>query len=171
MTGEEKKVAIVTGTSLPHQHTLTLGAAQGIGEAIALRLAKDGFNVVLADLPSSEGQAAKVAKAAEAFGAKTSVIAVDVSKKAQVDALVEKTVAELGRLDVMVANAGIAPVGPFMDVSEETIDKLHAVNVKGVLFCYQAAARQMIKQGWGGRLIGECDAGGGVMMCRWRWRS
>jgi NAD(P)-dependent dehydrogenase (short-subunit alcohol dehydrogenase family) len=58
----------------------------------------------------------------------------------------------------MVANAGIAPVGPLLDITEEVLDRLVAVNVKGVLFCYQAAARQMLKQGKGGRLIGEYDA-------------
>lgn len=60
----------------------------------------------------------------------------------------------------MVANAGIAPVGPIMDLTEETFDKLLGVNVKGVLFCYQAAAKQLIKQGEGGRLIGAYQCAG-----------
>lgn len=145
MTGEEHKVAIVTGS------------AQGIGAEIAIRLAKDGYDVVLADLEGSMGNLTKVAKQAEAGrpGAKTVCIACDVTSKADVDALVESTVAQLGRLDCMVANAGIAPVGFFLDITEDMFDKITAVNVKGVLFCYQAAARQLIKQGWGGRLIGE----------------
>lgn len=61
---------------------------------------------------------------------------------------------------VMIANAGIAPVGPFLEVSVDTLDNLHAVNVRGVFLCYQAAARQMIKQGGGGKLIAACSTAG-----------
>lgn len=80
----------------------------------------------------------------------------------------------------MVANAGIAPVGPLLDLTEEVYDKILAVNLKGVLFCYQAAARQMIKQGEGGRIIGLCETAtrladtSGMLHCRtegipWLW--
>lgn len=61
---------------------------------------------------------------------------------------------------VMIANAGIAPVGPFLETSVETLDNLHAVNVRGVWLCYQAGARQFIKQGGGGKLIAACSTAG-----------
>lgn len=140
----DRKVAIVTG------------AAQGIGEAIALRLARDGYDIALADLERSIEGLERVSLAVQAVrdGARTTCIACDVRKKTDVDAMVAKTVSDLGRVDCMVANAGICPVGPFLDLTEEVFDNITAVNVKGVIFCYQAAARQMIKQGWGGRLIG-----------------
>lgn len=62
----------------------------------------------------------------------------------------------------MVANAGIAPVASFLEMKPELFDKIHAVNVRGVFLCYQAAAKQMVKQGSGGRLIGMSDLSIGV---------
>lgn len=137
------KVAIVTG------------AAKGIGQAIAVRLASDGYAVAVADLSSAKAGAEGVVGEITKAGGKAVFIACDVRSKAEVDALVASTVQQLGRVDCMVANAGIAPVGPFMELGEDTLDSLMDVNVKGVLWCYQAAARAMIEQGGGGKLIGE----------------
>uniref|UniRef100_A0A1A6A593 3-oxoacyl-[acyl-carrier protein] reductase n=1 Tax=Kwoniella dejecticola CBS 10117 TaxID=1296121 RepID=A0A1A6A593_9TREE len=140
-----KKVAIVTGS------------AQGIGRAIAFRLAEDGYNICLVDLPSSSKLLEEVTQEITSKGHSTSVVAVhvDVSIEKEVYAMVDKTVQTLGRVDVMVANAGIAPVTPFLELSTDTLDKVYQVNVRGVFLCYQAAAKQMIQQGEGGRLIGE----------------
>ncbi|CAK9784969.1 acetoin reductase family protein [Cutaneotrichosporon oleaginosum] len=136
------------------------GASQGIGAAIARRLAKDGLDLALADLEGAQPALAKLVAELNAGGGKAIAVTCDVRSKEDVDALVEKAAAELGRVDVMIANAGIAPVGPFLDVSVETMDNLHAVNVRGVFLCYQAAARQMIKQGGGGKLIAACSTAG-----------
>ncbi|EGN97515.1 hypothetical protein SERLA73DRAFT_57493 [Serpula lacrymans var. lacrymans S7.3] len=133
---------------------IVTGAAQGIGRAIALRLADDGFNVVLADLDSKitlmdDAVSEIVRKGRQALSVPT-----DVSKEEQVEDLVAKTVETFGGLDVMVANAGIASAKSLLDVSEADFDNILSVNVKGVLFCYRHAAKAMINQGKGGRIIG-----------------
>ncbi|KLT42567.1 acetoin reductase [Cutaneotrichosporon oleaginosum] len=142
------KVAIVTG------------AAQGIGAAIATRLAHDGFDVVIADLKSADAKATAVAKTCEAAGARAAVIPVDVRSEEDVGALVAATVEQLGRVDVMVANAGIGPPVDFLETTTRTMNDLWEINIRGVMYCYQAAARQMIKQGDGGRLIAASSIAG-----------
>ncbi|GMK55587.1 hypothetical protein CspeluHIS016_0206430 [Cutaneotrichosporon spelunceum] len=142
------KVAIVTG------------AAQGIGAAIAERLARDGFDVVIADLKSADAKAAAVAKECEAAGARVAVIPVDVRSEGDVTALVSGTVDKLGRVDVMVANAGIGPPVEFLETTTQTMNDMWEINIRGVMYCYQAAARQMIKQGDGGRLIAASSIAG-----------
>ncbi|KAJ7217022.1 hypothetical protein GGX14DRAFT_601736 [Mycena pura] len=136
---------------------LVTGAAQGIGRAIALRLAGDGLDVGVADLPAKLAALNGLVEEIEALGRKAHPIAADVSKEAEVQAMVDATVSALGRLDVMVANAGVAsrtnPV-TIMDVDIASWEKIWDVNIRGVVFCYKHAARQMVKQGDGGRIIG-----------------
>jgi meso-butanediol dehydrogenase/(S,S)-butanediol dehydrogenase/diacetyl reductase len=136
---------------------LVTGAARGIGRGIALRLAADGLDVAVADLPSMHADAEGVAEEVRAAGRRAVVIDVDVSDTAQVDAMVAATVAELGRLDVMVANAGVAQVAPLLEVTPDQFDWLMSINLRGVFLCYTAAARQMIAQGDGGKIIGAAS--------------
>ena len=131
---------------------LVTGGARGIGRGIAVRLASDGHDVAVADLPSMRAETD--ATAAEVGGI---AIDVDVSDSAQVDAMIGSVVERHGRLDIMVANAGIAQVAPLLEVSVEQFDKLMAVNLRGVFLCYTAAARQMIAQGGGGKIIGAAS--------------
>ena len=133
------KVAVVTG------------AARGIGRAISLQLAQDGATIVAADL-NREGAAA-VAAEIEAAGGRAAGMWVDVTDETGPSYLVTQTVAQFGRLDVMVANAGIIHVKPLVDLSAADWDAMFAVNVRGVFLSFQAAARQMIAQGDGGRLL------------------
>jgi meso-butanediol dehydrogenase/(S,S)-butanediol dehydrogenase/diacetyl reductase len=140
-----QRVAIVTG------------GARGIGRGIALRLAADGIDVAIADLPSMHAEAEAVAEEIRAAGRRSTVIDVDVSDPAQVDTMVAATVAELGQLDVMVANAGVAAVAPLLDVTPEDFDWLMSINLRGVFLCYTSAARQMIEQGHGGKIIGAAS--------------
>jgi meso-butanediol dehydrogenase / (S,S)-butanediol dehydrogenase / diacetyl reductase len=131
---------------------LVTGGARGIGRGIAVRLAADGHDVAVADLPSMRDESEAVA--GEVAGL---ALDVDVSDASQVDAMVAAVVAHFGRLDVMVANAGIAQVAPLLDVKPDDFDRLLAVNLRGVFLCYTAAARQMIAQGGGGKIIGAAS--------------
>jgi meso-butanediol dehydrogenase/(S,S)-butanediol dehydrogenase/diacetyl reductase len=98
-----------------------------------------------------------VADELRAAGRQAAVIDVDVSDAAQVDAMIAATVAELGRLDVMIANAGVAQVAPLLEVTPDQFDWLMSINLRGVFLCYTAAARQMIAQGDGGKIIGAAS--------------
>ncbi|KAJ7073995.1 hypothetical protein C8F01DRAFT_1098929 [Mycena amicta] len=143
---------------------LVTGAAQGIGRAIALRLARDGLDVGVADLPSKIGALEELVKEIEALatGRKVCALGMDVSKEEQVSGMVAEVVEKLGRLDVMVANAGVGGSGyvKIMDADVSDWEKLWEVNIRGVLLCYKYAARQMIKQGDGGRIIGASSVAG-----------
>lgn len=141
------KVAIVTGSG------------RGIGRGIAMRLAQDGATVVVSDIMLENAQ--KVEAEIKAAGGKAMAIKTDVTKQEDCDALVAKTVEKFGKLDIMVANAGIGVVKVSLDHTEEDWDKTLAVNVKGVVFCDTAAAKQMIKQGHNGHL----GSGGKIINC------
>jgi meso-butanediol dehydrogenase/(S,S)-butanediol dehydrogenase/diacetyl reductase len=127
------------------------GAARGIGRAISLQLAHDGATIVVADL--NRDGAAAVAAEVEAAGGRAAGMWVDVTDETGPSYLVTQTVAQFGRIDVMVANAGIIHVKPLVDLSAAEWDATFAVNVRGVFLSFQAAARQMIAQGGGGRLL------------------
>ncbi|KAH9828742.1 NAD-P-binding protein [Rhodofomes roseus] len=133
---------------------IVTGAAQGIGEAIALRLAADGLDVVVSDLPAKSEQLASVVKRIEDVGQRALAFPCNVSEEKDVIALVDKTVATFGRLDVMVANAGIGMFKPVFDTSVDDLDTILSINVRGVMLSYKYAAMQMVKQGDGGRIIG-----------------
>ena len=127
--GLQGRVAIVTG------------AANGIGEACARRFAAEGVHVVLADVNSERGAA--VAAELRSAGHSAGFMACDVSRKADVDALVDHVLQAFGRIDVLVNNAGIFRAADFLDVTEEDFDAVINVNIKGSFLMGQAAARAM----------------------------
>jgi meso-butanediol dehydrogenase / (S,S)-butanediol dehydrogenase / diacetyl reductase len=104
--------------------TLITGGARGIGRGIALRLASDGLDIAIADLPSMHSEAEAVADEVRGEGRRATVIDADVSDPAQVDSMVAETVRELGSVDVMIANAGIADVAQLLDVTPDAFDRL-----------------------------------------------
>jgi NAD(P)-dependent dehydrogenase (short-subunit alcohol dehydrogenase family) len=136
------------------QVVVITGAAAGIGYGCARRFAAEGARVVLSDIDAEKGQAALESLKGE--GAEAVFIACDVGDKAQVEALIAGAVAAFGRIDCLVANAGIVKGADFLDFSEEDFDAVLRVNLKGVFLCGQAAARQMVKQG--PRADGTCGS-------------
>ncbi|TFY56397.1 hypothetical protein EVG20_g8940 [Dentipellis fragilis] len=137
---------------------LVTGAAQGMGRAIALQLANDGFDVAVNDVPSKTGPLEALTKEIDNIGRTSLVVAGDVTSEVQVKGMVDDVVAKLGSLDVMVANAGIFQKSTLLDSPLEEFDQTVGVNAKGPLLCYKYAAKQMISQGRGGRLIGAASA-------------
>ncbi|KEP54433.1 3-ketoacyl-(acyl-carrier) reductase [Rhizoctonia solani 123E] len=144
------------------------GAGQGIGRAIAHRLASEGYSLALGDVVSNQerlkdvaDECIKIHKSIATQGVEFKLYhgPCDVTAEAQVQSLVNAAVNELGGIDVMVANAGIYRVASLLDMDDELFDQVYAVNVKGVLYSYRAAAKEMIPRG-GGRIIGACSASG-----------
>ncbi|KAF5383188.1 hypothetical protein D9615_005091 [Tricholomella constricta] len=140
---------------------IVTGAAQGIGRAIALRLAADGLDVAVDDLPSKLPLLEALVADIEKLGRKAVALTYNVTKENEMEAMVAKTVSDLGRLDVMVANAGITGGSrSIMEADVDGFESVAAVNVRGTLLCYKYAARQMVKQGTGGRIIGASSIAG-----------
>jgi D-sorbitol dehydrogenase (acceptor) len=142
----EGKTAIVTG------------GAQGIGRACARRFAGEGAKVVIGDL--QEDGAKAVAKEIADAGGQAVGMALDVRDQQQAQAFVDRAVAEFGSVDILMNNAGVIRITPFLEITEEEWDLLFDVNCKGMLWCSQAAARQMIKQGRGGKIINVASQAG-----------
>jgi NAD(P)-dependent dehydrogenase (short-subunit alcohol dehydrogenase family) len=130
---------------------LVTGAAQGIGLACAQAFAREGAQVFMTDLNEDAGRREVLRLRAEGYH--VSFAACDVSRKHQVDAAIEAAVNEFGRLDILVANAGIVHAAEFLALEEADFDRVLSVNLKGVFLAGQAAARQMVKQGGGGSII------------------
>lgn len=132
---------------------MVTGGAQGIGQGISEKLAKDGFDVAIADLPSQKNQAQETIKLVEAAGQKAVFIGLDVSDKANFERAVDEAAEKLGGFDVLVNNAGIAQIKPFMDVTEEDLKQIYSINVFGVFFGVQIAAKKFDELGVKGKII------------------
>ena len=139
---------------------IVTGAGRGIGQAVAVRLAREGASVLVTDL--DEGRAAETAAIIERNGGAARPCRVDVTKAADAERMVAEAVSSFGRLDILVNNAGIGAVAPVLETDEATWDALMDVNAKGVLLCSQAAARRMIEQGEGGRIINNASGAGKI---------
>ncbi|MFI8261916.1 MULTISPECIES: 3-oxoacyl-ACP reductase family protein [unclassified Streptomyces] len=133
---------------------LVTGGSRGIGAATALRLAQDGADVALTYVRGAEA-AAGVVDRIEALGRRALAVRADVGDPAQAVAAVEETVRGLGRIDVLVNNAGIGVLGPLDALTPADVDRVLAVNVRGAFLTTRAAAARM---GSGGRIvsIGSC---------------
>jgi NAD(P)-dependent dehydrogenase (short-subunit alcohol dehydrogenase family) len=139
------------------QAAIVTGAGQGIGRAIALRLAADGMDVVIADLKHE--QSAAVAAEIEALGRRAIALSVDVTSVADRERMLAATLAEFGRLDVLVNNAGVQRVAHPFDVDESHWDLVMGVNAKAVYFCCVLALKHMVEHG-GGRIVNLASAAG-----------
>ncbi|MDK8192295.1 SDR family oxidoreductase [Paenibacillus sp. UMB7766-LJ446] len=128
------KVAIVTGSS------------RGIGRAIAEQLAELGADVVI-NYASSPDKAEQVADIARQKGVRAITVQADLARKDDVERLFSQTMSELGKVDILINNAGIMKTTPLADVTEEEFDQQFAINVKGTFFACQQALKHMEDQG------------------------
>ncbi len=142
------------------KNAIVTGAASGIGQAIALAFLREGAKVLGADR-NATGLAETAKQADERHAGSTFVShTCDVTKRTDVEAMVARAVAELGQLDVMAAIAGVALEHDFVDIEDADWRHVIDVNLHGVYLCDQAAARQMVKQGAGGRIINMSSVNG-----------
>ena len=142
----QKRVALVTG------------GGRGLGYAIAQRFVAEGASVAVMGLHSDS--VARAADDLRSCGGKAIAIVGDVSVEQDVSDAVGKTVAEFGRLDIMVNNAGIIAIGPVIDTTTETWDRLMQVNLRGTFLGCREASHQMIAQGTGGRIVNGASGAG-----------
>lgn len=148
MTGQlDGKVAVVTG------------ASSGIGQATAIAFARVGAKVVAASRRIAEGE--ETVRRIQEAGGSAIFVKADVSKAAEVEALVNKTVDTYGRLDCAFNNAGIAAISPLTDMSEEDWDRVLDVNLKGTWLSLKYEIPAMLKQG-GGAIVNVASVGGVV---------
>ena len=138
-------------SKLKGQAALVTGGAQGLGEAIALRLAKEGCSVAVADINADQAKAT-AEKIAKDTGAKTLAVTVDVTDEGQVTAMVKKTVETFGRLDILVSNAGILVAHDIIEFPADKWKKVSDVNLYGYFLCAREAAKVMVQQR-GGSII------------------
>jgi meso-butanediol dehydrogenase/(S,S)-butanediol dehydrogenase/diacetyl reductase len=142
----EGKVAVITG------------AGQGIGRAIALRLAQEGAHIAIVDV--NEAKMDDVAAEIRDLGRKVTTFKADISKRDDVYAAIDHAEKQLGGFDIMVNNAGIAQVQPLADVTQEELDKILKINVGGVLWGIQAAAKKFKQRNQKGKIISASSIAG-----------
>lgn len=137
--------------SLQGQTAVVTGGAMGIGLGIVRRLAEAGAQVMIADVDGNTAE--KSATALNAEGFKTTAVRVDAAQVSEIQAALDATHERFGGIDILVNNAGIFPMSPFLETSEQLWDKVIAVNLKGVFFFSQLAAKMMIAAKKPGKII------------------
>lgn len=130
---------------------LVTGAGSGIGEASAKRFAAEGAKVAVADVDGARARA--TATAIATAGGTAIAIAADVSRSADVQAMVDQAWRAFGRIDILMSNAGILTTTPFLEITEAEWDRVIDTNLKGMFLMGQAVARRMVQDGQGGTII------------------
>jgi glucose 1-dehydrogenase len=138
--------------SLKNKVAIVTGGNSGIGQAIVLELARQGANIVIDYVVHPEATEALEQQIAK-LGDQSIGVEADVSKLADLQKLVDAAVSRFGRVDIMVNNAGIETRTSVLDTTEDQYERVMAINLKSAFFGTQIAAKQMIKQGGGGRII------------------
>ncbi|MSP02132.1 MAG: glucose 1-dehydrogenase [Acetobacteraceae bacterium] len=136
---------------------LVTGAASGIGKACAVMLAEAGAQVVAADINAAGAQA--TAEVIAGFQRQAVAVAADVGDLGQIDAMVKQALAAFGQIDILVNNAGVTRRAEIMELTEADWDRIHRVNAKGVFFCLQRVAREMIPRR-SGRIVNIASIAG-----------
>ncbi|OCX65702.1 sorbitol dehydrogenase [Thioclava sp. SK-1] len=142
-------------TRLNGKSALITGSARGIGRGFAEAYLREGARVAIADidLAAAEATAAELGEGAYA-------VQLDVSRQDSIDATIASVVAQTGKLDILINNAALFDAAETVDITRDSYDRLYAVNVAGTLFTMQAAAKQMIAQGHGGKIINMASQAG-----------
>ena len=142
-------------TRLNGKSALITGAARGIGRGFAEKYLEEGATVAIADIniDAAEATAAQLGEGAYA-------VPVDVTDQLSIDAALAQVVAKTGKIDIVLNNAALFEAAETVDITRESYERLYAVNVAGTLFTMQAAARQMIAQGHGGKIINMASQAG-----------
>jgi meso-butanediol dehydrogenase/(S,S)-butanediol dehydrogenase/diacetyl reductase len=139
---------------------IVTGGGGGIGEGIARDLATEGARVVVADIKLDAAE--RVAAAIRKDGGEATAVQVDVADRTSVQAMIKAAVRAYGRLDVMFNNAGISKAGQFLEATEADFSRIMGINALGVLIGMQEAAKQMIAQNSGGKIINTASIAGKV---------
>jgi glucose 1-dehydrogenase len=137
---------------LEHKVAIVTGAGTGIGRAIALRFVQEGAAVVI-DYVGKPDNAAEVVQQITGAGGKALAVEADVSQQDQVQRLIDQTVQKFDRLDILVNNAGVETKIPFLEIPLDVWSRTIAIDLTGPFLCAQAAAKRMVGQGGGGRII------------------
>ena len=144
-----------TRTRLSGKCALITGAARGIGFEFARAYIAEGAQVALADI-----NAAALEKAVASLGKRAHAVQMNVTDQSSIDAGIASAVGKMGRLDILINNAALFEAAPIVEITRASFDKLFSVNVAGCMFTMQAAAKQMISQGHGGKIINMASQAG-----------
>jgi len=134
---------------------LVTGGARGIGAAIVDRYVAEGARVAIADIAPPDGD-----EVAARHGDKAFAVRLDVTDRASIERALDAVEARWGGLDILVNNAAVFDMAPIVEVTEASYDKIFAVNVKGLFFTLQSAARRMIARGRGGKIVNIASQAG-----------
>jgi len=140
---------------LQGKSALVTGAARGIGKAFAQAYVDEGATVAIADIDLDRAR-----ETAAELGDSAYAVRMDVTDQASIDQAIDSVVARAGKLDILINNAALFDLAPIVEITRESYERLFSINVAGTLFTLQAAARQMIRQGHGGRIINMASQAG-----------
>ncbi|KTC59005.1 L-iditol 2-dehydrogenase [Pseudomonas savastanoi] len=140
---------------LEGKSALITGSARGIGRAFAQAYIQEGARVAIADINLQRAQAT-----ANDLGPNAYPVSMDVTDQASIDQAIAAVVAQSGKLDILINNAALFDLAPIVDITRDSYERLFSINVAGTLFTLQAAARQMIAQGHGGKIINMASQAG-----------
>src|SRR3954451_8697479 len=143
--------------TLTNQVALVTGAGQGIGKATALALSQAGAHVVVADIAAQKAE--ETAGTIQSLQRRSAAVSADVGNLDDIDRMVRRTLELFGQIDILVSNAGVTRRADIMDLTEQDWDRIHRVNAKGVFFCLQRVAREMIPR-QSGRIINIASIAG-----------
>ncbi|OOG81968.1 sorbitol dehydrogenase [Pseudomonas sp. A25(2017)] len=140
---------------LEGKSALVTGAARGIGRTFAQAYLNEGATVAIADIDLERAQATAAELGDSAYAVK-----MEVTDQASIDQAIAAVVARVGKLDILINNAALFDLAPIVEITRQSYERLFSINVAGTLFTLQAAARQMIRQGHGGRIINMASQAG-----------